>query len=184
MKRGNFFFSAPAITLAFGLVLAACGSKDPLEGKWTTTVDGDPVTVLFYGGQLGVDGLGSSMTPYTFEKNTGTITDYGLSFTLSGKTVKITILGTDLTVTRDTKTPTPKALAGEWIADDGIKLGFINDLYIVTDEDGEAEFGSYTFAGNQGEFDNSRSFMVNGKTLTVNPEREEYSMVFTRGGKK
>jgi hypothetical protein len=188
MKRKKIFFSVPAITLALGLVLAACGSKDPLEGKWTTTVDGDPVTVLFYGGQVGVDGLGSRMTPYTFEKNTGTITDYGLSFTLSGKTVKITVLGRDLTVTRDTKPPTPKALAGEWIADDG-KLSFINDLYIVTNKNGDARFGSYTFADNQGEFDSlpgfgDVSFTVNGKTLTVAPESEEYKMVFTQGGKK
>jgi hypothetical protein len=127
------------------------------------------------------------MAPYTFEKNAGTIgTGYGeVSFTLDGGTIKTNILGMDFALTKDTKPATPKALAGEWIADDGdgIKLVFISDMVIVTDEDGGAEFGSYTFADNQGEFNNV-PFIVNRKTLTVNPEYEEYKKVFTLGGKK
>jgi hypothetical protein len=181
MKKAVFGF---LIALAFGLVLWGCGSKDPLEGKWTTTVEGETVTLIFYGGQVGLDALGDDMTSYTFEKNVGTVdTGYGeVSFTLDGKTIKTNILDMDFVFTKDTKTPTPKALAGEWIGDDGFKVVFISDLVIGIKEDGDTEFASYTFADNQGEI-NDMSFIVNGKTLTINPE-EEYEQVLTRGGKK
>jgi hypothetical protein len=165
-------------------VLAGCGSKDPLEGKWTTTVDGTTVALVFYGGRVGLDGLGSKMIPYTFEKNVGRIdTGYGdVTFILDGKTIKTNILDTDFVFARDTKTPTAKALVGEWIADDGIKLVFISDMVIASSENGDAEFVSYTFANNKGEITNT-SFIVDRKTLTVDPE-EEYQKVFTLGGKK
>ncbi|MDR0730786.1 MAG: hypothetical protein LBF63_03895 [Treponema sp.] len=185
MAHRNSLFSAMAMVLVCGFVLAGCGSKDPLEGTWTMTVDGETVTLLFYGGQVGVEGFGDDMGPYTFEKNVGTI-DTGLGeipFTLNGKTIKMNIFGDEYTFTRDTNTSTPKALAGEWIADDGYKLVFISNMVIVTDEDGDRQFGPYTFADNQGEI-NYAPFIVSGKTLTINPEYEDYKTVFTLGGKK
>jgi hypothetical protein len=185
MKHRNFLLPALVIALAFGIFFAGCGNKDPLEGKWTTTVDGDTITFIFYGGQVGLDGLGNDMTPYTFEKNVGTIdTGYGgITFTLDGKTIKTNILGMNFTLTRDTTTPTPKALAGEWIADAGDRMVFISDLVIATDEDGDMEFGSYTFADNKGEVAYT-PFIVDGKTLTLDPEYEDYKIVYTLGGKK
>jgi hypothetical protein len=185
MKHRNFSFSALVMALTFGFVLAACGSKDPLEGKWTATVEGETVSLVFYGGQVGLDVLGNDMIPYIFEKNAGTIDTFfgAIPFTLDGKTIKMNVFETDLVFTKDT-TPTPKALAGEWIADNGEgSLVFISDLIISSGEDGDAGLVSYTFADNQGEAEGV-SFTVDGKTLTLAPEYEDYKMVFTLGGKK
>jgi hypothetical protein len=187
-KNGFVFVRVLALLLVFGFVLAGCGSKDPLEGTWTTVVEGETVTAVFYGGKIGLDALGNGMSPYVFEKNVGTIdTGYGdVIFNLSGKTIKINILGLEFSLTKDAKTTTPKALAGEWIADDGSKLAFMGNLVISTDEDGDTEFGSYTFENNQGEFDDVffDTFIVSDKTLTVDPENDYYKKVFTLGGKK
>jgi hypothetical protein len=191
MKHRKFSFSALAIALLFGFVLAGCGNKDPLEGKWTTSVEGETVTLVFYGGQAGINiggnTIGSGMMPYTFEKNAGTIgSDYiEAPFTLDGKTIKVTVLGRDFAFARAATPATPKALAGEWIADDGdgLKMVFISDMVILTYEDGDAEFGWYTFADNQGEISGT-PFIVNKKTLTIDPEDERYKKVFTLGGKK
>jgi hypothetical protein len=192
MKHRKFSFSVLVIALTFGFVLAGCGSKDPLEGKWTASVEGETFTLIFYGGQVGVNlgrsVLGRDMLPYTFEKNAGTIGSGYIEapFTLDGKTIKVTVLGRDFAFARAATPATPKALTGEWIADDGdgLKLVFISDLVIITSEDGDAEFGYYTFADNQGEIGGGTPFIVNRKTLTIEPEDEAYKQVFTLGGKK
>lgn len=188
MAYRKFSFSAPAIALLLSFVLAGCdGSKDPLEGKWTTTVDGETLILVFYGGQVGINAIGSGMVPYTFEKNAGTIGSgyIEVPFTLEGKTIKATILGRDFAFVKAATPSTPKALAGEWIADDGngLKLVFISDQIIITNGDGESGFREYAFADNQGEFSGS-PFIVDRKTLTIEPENESYKQVFTLSGKK
>ena len=185
MKRGWKWI---VLCLVLVVLLSGCGGgSGTLSGVWTGRVFDTDVTLAFVDDLcfLLIDQIGLEYSKYTFLRNESVLaTDLGnMPILLKGNSLTLTYEGMAIVLIKDTKTKNaPAPINGIWKGPDPWLFVFVNDKIFIVDEDGDLDYGTYTFSGNSGSFETEEygweiEFTVRGNTLTTS---DDLDATFTR----
>ncbi|MCL2808887.1 MAG: hypothetical protein FWD24_02340 [Treponema sp.] len=145
------------IFMIFVIILAGCGEKYPLNGKWNGNLDGDAVSIIFVDNICFLkDDYEIRKGTFNFDNDSGTFNfrdNYLITFSVNGNEMILNNYIELFTFVKErNRKPAPSAIHGVWEGPDGWVLAFINDTVYVIDNDGDVTHGVFNFNLNTGSF--------------------------------